>query len=426
MDAATKSLDHILKSGEYSVVKDIPVFDEHDEHDADGKLLRKFDRKALQKIVDECNRRAKDTGDLSPHGPGHTINDAPEHLQPVTYGYATNYKIGEYGPKKKLGILADFYVKNKVTRPDGVEADGIAEFKSYPRRSVELWLRDGFIGHIALLRREPKRELGLVAFAKGQQVTIPSTGQIFTSAKKDTSYAAAVRGGKLCYAMEPDMDQIPAMAAGAPGPNGAAMGGDDDYQKFCSMADKYMKEHFGDNLAKYQVQPTAPGGDMPPNDPTLPPVAKPDDDVVKMSRQFATADPKVQVAMFQRMAQRLEAIEQSSKAQADLFSEEDAVSRVARCASAGCVMDLAAEKLEFMRRPLGKERDDYEKKVTTYHQKDAFAVGRPISGLDFVNTGNGRNGNPQRHSREQIDRAVAESTRTGKDYATILAEMNAK
>lgn len=434
MDAATKSLNHITKSGEFSVIKDVPVFDEHDEFDADGKLIRKFDRKALQKIVDECNRRAESSGDLSPFGPGHTIAGAKEHEQPPTYGYAKNYRVGTFGPEKKLGILVDWYVKKTVTTPDGKEADGIAEVKSYPRRSIELWLKDGFIDHIALLRRTPQRDLGLLAFDKGQTVTVPSTNQLFSYSKKDFSAAVlSTNNGllKLCYAMEPDMPMdTPPMAAGVPGPNGAALGGDDDYEKFCAMCDRYMKEHFGDNLAKYQIQPAASAGDdaVPP-DPTLPPVAD-DKEVVKMAREYASADPKVQVAMFQRMAnyvaavnQRLAAVETSAKDQAIQFSKDDAANRVATLVGEGFVMDANEEQKEFEELPMGEAREKKMAKVRLRYQRDMFNAAPPIIGA-LLNTGPNGNGKPTKYSRADIDRIVAETAGNPVEYGRRMAELN--
>lgn len=436
MDAATKSLNHIFNSGEYSVKKDIPVFDAHDEFDADGKLTRRFGRKELQKIVDTCNKRAEETGTLSPFGPGHTITDAPEHLQPFTYGYVNNYRVGEYGPGKKLGILGDFHIRKKVTTPDRKEVDGVKEFLLYDHRSIELWLRDGFIDRVALLRRTPQRDLGLVVFEKGQQITVPSTGNIFSTAQRNHSYAAAVRGGKLCYAMEPDMPMdIPPPAAGAPSGGNTFIPGQDgeddaDYQQFCRNCDRYMKEHFGDNLAKYQIAPTAPAGDdaVPP-DPTLPPVAD-DNEVRKMAREYASADPKVQVAMFQRMAnyvasvnQRVAAVETSAKEQALQFSKEDAANRVAMLVGEGFVMDANEEQKEFEELPLGAPRDKKMTKVRTRYQRDAFSAAPPITGA-MLNTGPNGNGAPKQFSRkEDADKVVAHAEATGKDYAAARREL---
>lgn len=425
-DTATRSLNHITKSGDYTVIKDFPIFDEHDEFDHDGKPIRKFDKAALQKIVDVCNKRCKG-GSLSPVGPGHTISGAPEHLQPPIYGYAKDFKVGKFGPEDTTGILVDLYVKNTVTTPDGRQADGVTEIKSYPRPSIELWTRDGVIDWIAMLRRTPQRDLGLLDFDKEnhQQVTIPSTGNLYASAKRDYSYAAAVRGGKLCYAMEyaMPMDQVPAMSSGTPGgpPPG---GGDDDqdYQQFCKNADRYMTEKYGDALKKYEKPPTGDAQDLASADPTIPPSTGPDD-LQKMARQFASADKAVQVAQFQRLLTRLNTIENTSKQQQLQFSRDDAGQRVAGLITEGYVMDPAEETAEFERRPLGTDRDQYAAKIRQRYQRDLFNAAPPVRG-PMLNTMN-PNGGPKRYSKADIDRAVEKSGGDPNLYEKILAEMAA-
>lgn len=426
MDTATQSLNHITKSGEYTVVPNVVVFDEHEEFDHEGTSVRKFDREKLQKIVDECNRRGKN-GDLSPFGPGHTISGAPEHLQPPTYGYAKDFRVGTFGPEKKLGILCSWYVKKQVKTPDGKTADGVEEVKSYPRRSIELWLKDGFIDHIALLRRTPQRDLGLLDFARGgEYVTIPTTDNLFSAPSRQHSLAAAVRGGKLCYAMEyaMPMDNVPAMSAGSPsGTNTFAPGmGDDDqdYSQFCKNADRYMKEHFGDNLAKYQVQPGM--ADLP-GDPTVPPKAGPDD-VSKMAKMFATGDEKIKVAMFSRLLNEVASIKAGSKDQADRYSKEDASNRVALLAGQGIILDPVTEQKEFEDLPLGEARDKYQTKIATHYQRDLnFAGAPPMRGnmLDLHGP-NGR-GPKKSFGKEEAAKARDYAISKGIGYEAARAEL---
>jgi hypothetical protein len=177
MDTASQSLATILQGDGYECLPNMPVFDEHDEGDA----ARNFDRKKLEVIAKVCNQRARSSGDLSPFGPGHTVDDvwefdnkgkrvrllykARELDQPPIWGFFTNYRVGRFGPDNKLGILADAYVKKQIKTPEGV-ISGREAFSQFPRRSIELWLKDNFIDWIALLRRTPQRDLGLTVFSR--------------------------------------------------------------------------------------------------------------------------------------------------------------------------------------------------------------------------------------------------------------------
>jgi hypothetical protein len=172
-DRATQSLEHITGSGEYVLVPDFVVFDEHDEFDEDGKLLRRFDRKRLQTIVDKCNHRAEHSGDLATIAPGHSLDDPKsEEDQPPPWGFGINYRLGNYGPGQKLGILCDAYVRKQIRTRDGRMVDGPEYVASFPRRSPELWPNHSAVPEharntfdwIAVLRRAPQRDLGLSVY----------------------------------------------------------------------------------------------------------------------------------------------------------------------------------------------------------------------------------------------------------------------
>lgn len=207
-DATLTSLDAILKSGDYEIIDNVPIFDAHDEHDKEGKLVRSFRRAELQAIADKCNQRAIDTGDLAPFGPGHTIDGAPETSQPPVYGYAKDFTVGHFGPASKLAILCKFYIKKSHK----------ALAASFPRRSVELWVKDKMIDWIALLRRTPQRDLGLLTYVKEAQfLTHLHQEPLFYDALKQKHLAGHLSlTGKLRYSMDFDMDPTAAPNAMAP------------------------------------------------------------------------------------------------------------------------------------------------------------------------------------------------------------------
>lgn len=233
-DWASASLDHVLRSDEYVRVPAVPIFDEHDEYDAKGNLVRRFSAAELQEIARRCNARAQQTGDLSPFGPGHTFDDvydkagrliykAKEEDQPIPIGYLHNYQVGRYGPEGKLGILADMYVKRRIIDSKGQVVDGLQYLKTFPRRSVELWPEDGIIDWVAVLRRTPQRDLGLLTYAKAVHYVREARAGASSGDGAQLVPAAALfgrgpQGGKqkLRYAMGdtmPDPTQPPSATA---------------------------------------------------------------------------------------------------------------------------------------------------------------------------------------------------------------------
>jgi|SRR5579859_315517 len=160
MDPTIASLQQILQSGEYEAIENVPIFDENTFEYVDAETKEKrsfhFDRSYLEEVVANCNKRAKTTGDLIPIGPGHTSKDLtqPETSQPPIWAYAAQLHLGPFGLARKLAILATFFVKK-------IYKDQVAQF---PRRSVELWTGQKFIDWIALCKRTPQRDLGLLTF----------------------------------------------------------------------------------------------------------------------------------------------------------------------------------------------------------------------------------------------------------------------
>lgn len=164
-DATRKTLDKFLQAEDCVVIKKVPIFDAHEEKDKDGKTIRRFGRKELDEIVKATNDRQKKTGDLILFGPGHTLGDLfdksgqlirkiPETEQPEVWGAFTNCRVDTFGPEKNVGIVADMIIRKEKYK----------QSLEYPRRSIELWPQEKVIDWVALLRRAPQRDLGLLMF----------------------------------------------------------------------------------------------------------------------------------------------------------------------------------------------------------------------------------------------------------------------
>jgi len=152
----------------FHTIKSVPIFDAHDGHEEGLDI--DFDKDLLQKIIDQCNARIKDTGDLVPVTDGHTSED-PTVPEPQILGYAHNFTLGLIGQDKpRHCIMADLKIHK----------EHMAKVKQLPRRSIELWpdlcidpvvLKGAdkpVVDSIALLgAQRPARDLGLL-FSKKQ------------------------------------------------------------------------------------------------------------------------------------------------------------------------------------------------------------------------------------------------------------------
>lgn len=242
MDHATTALAAIRDPAKFVKVPDVVLFDAHEQYDEDGKLVRRFGREELQEICDNTNAR-RDGGDPTVIGLGHTIPrdpitkmPAPEKNQPESVGYAMDLRVGQFGPRQKTGILADYYIAK----------DKMEEWKSYLRgRSVELWPKQKVIDWVASLRKAPQRDLGpldlsLLTYSRDTIETFTPTRKFYGDAAKTRVLAMAQRGEKLFYAME-DADGQPEAFSMDPTKPADAAAPDDD---FAAKIDRYMAEKY--------------------------------------------------------------------------------------------------------------------------------------------------------------------------------------
>ena len=289
-DVATRNLNAILDSNEYELIRGIPIFDEHQEFAKGpaGKaiLIRDFTPERLALIAKTTNER-KGTGDLAPIGPGHTLSQQKdpktgqiifspsEQDQPEIWGFAGELSVGRFGPKQRLGLLADCYMKRQIRLKDGRVISGKQALAEFPRRSIEIWYADNFIDWVALLRRTPERDLGLTAtpdaYARSDIRERLSEApwdllreRLFADHRSENPLAAAFStDGKLRYAMGESMPLETGSSKEVVSHNISEMVHSGHPQKQAvaaalSEADKSNKKY---------------GADMPDNDPTVAPDA---------------------------------------------------------------------------------------------------------------------------------------------------------
>lgn len=184
-----------VPDGDFLVFEDRPIFCEHTA--SDGTV---YDRKRLQELCDNQNRRISETGDFTPIIVGHTPDKYELRsgaAQPEVIGLAGPFKLGLIGhDNPKWAILGRFHVYREDER----------KFRKHPRCSVELWPDEGFFDPISVLGAEtPKLELGMhysrdpqgrdvrryTAVAPGgTNVFAPSTGDADDKPKLKQTYSA--------------------------------------------------------------------------------------------------------------------------------------------------------------------------------------------------------------------------------------------
>ena len=163
VESGTCYLPNLESTDEFICRTGVPVLTIHVEKKRvklpDGTVgirERIIDQDRLELIVANSNRRC-DQSDYGLIFIGHTTDKEPEVHQPPVVGYIKNYRMGEWAGKPC--VLADLYFEK--CRYD--------ECMTYPRRSSEVYYSDkspenNFIDSVALIRRTPNMDLGLLTY----------------------------------------------------------------------------------------------------------------------------------------------------------------------------------------------------------------------------------------------------------------------
>lgn len=141
-----------------------PIFPEHETRGPDGSVQR-YDRAALAAIVDRCNRRIIDTGDLAAMSAGHT----PTPSQQAT-GMQMPDMVGFTGPFR-LGLIGQDAPRWCIFADEHIFKDDYSRVLKMPRRSPEVWLEpkmaDRVLDPIAVLGSEtPRLDTGIGRFSR--------------------------------------------------------------------------------------------------------------------------------------------------------------------------------------------------------------------------------------------------------------------
>lgn len=359
MDQVTRSVERITDSPDFETIPNVPVYDEHDEYDAKGKLTLRVDKAYLTELAKRINARNRG-GSLGTIGPGHTIPDqydddgnvtvaVPEEFQPPIWGYWSNARVEPFGPEGKLGLLVDYHVMREVEerQKDGTTklVDGVKAVKErFPRPSVELWPVSKIIDWIALLRRTPMRDVGQMVYSRerNETVTVPLTEKQRRYDLNRRPLEAYANERRLCYSMESRMDE------NKPDAMAPDKDFDDKVMRCMKGAYPHLERMHGEAAQRYSADATGDdlGDEMPAanaaataNVPTFgddKPKPKPDEDAMRMSRQSA----EVRLANLER---KLARSEQARAEEARRYSRDAAEKEMIQLEAAGYRIDRAWE-----------------------------------------------------------------------------------
>lgn len=162
MDATLQTLARFADPNAWDIVPNVPIFAVHKifKRGPNGEKVKvEVTEDDLKKIVQMARHQEQANG-VCPRmtlGHMHLPKDTPEQQQPPPVGWGRNLRVGRWGPEQKIGLLADQWFQ-KGKKP----ASG-----DYPYRSVEYYPDTHEITGIALLRRDPELDLGLVTYERG-------------------------------------------------------------------------------------------------------------------------------------------------------------------------------------------------------------------------------------------------------------------
>ena len=155
---ARTTLPDLYDSDKYVRIERAPLFNPHVRHvRRNGKVVEEEVTSEQLATIAANSQRRFEAGDPGLLFVGHTNTDkkVPEKHQPPLIGYVGNFQLGQF--RGKPTIIADFFVE----RP---ETD---KLKQFPRRSIEIFGKlsdDGYIDAVALLKRAPELDLGIVTY----------------------------------------------------------------------------------------------------------------------------------------------------------------------------------------------------------------------------------------------------------------------
>ncbi len=169
LDPTMHAVNSLKDASKWKIVPNVPIFIPHIRRDEEGKPKYSVSEDDLREIANVCNARAR-AGVPGKIQIGHTVKDQydqsgnvikkiPEHEQPEMVGVFKDFKVGRFGPENKPALLVNLYYRR----------DKFDHAKTYPFRSVEYYNNVKEITSLALLRKDPDLDMGMLLFERGDE-----------------------------------------------------------------------------------------------------------------------------------------------------------------------------------------------------------------------------------------------------------------
>lgn len=160
-DPTLDFLARLNDPSQWVIRKNVPVIKPHKNaiHTDDGKVIPyEVTAGDMSSVAGEMLAREKASGVVATLGPGHRnlAKNAKETEQPPIYGFLRNPRAGTFGPQGTPCVLVDEYLKPECA---SLAAD-------YPHRSSEYQPFKKLVSYVALLKREPALDMGIVCYSK--------------------------------------------------------------------------------------------------------------------------------------------------------------------------------------------------------------------------------------------------------------------
>lgn len=139
----------------WHTVPNVPLLDEHEMTNDNGDVIATVDRRYLEEVASNNQRKIYETGDPATLILGHT-SDHPNATEKPAQGFIVNPKVLPFRRKDGQVVYAlhgDYKLRHSKKHL----------IEEYPRRSVELWHHKKDIDPVAMLGgSSPERELGVL------------------------------------------------------------------------------------------------------------------------------------------------------------------------------------------------------------------------------------------------------------------------
>jgi hypothetical protein len=206
-DATLEFLEKLNDPSRWVIRPGVPIFKAHERTDpATGQLIQ-VDLAKLHRIAANINNAEAAGGPIS-LSIGHTSPDKKEAEQPPIGGYYRNARVQPFGPKQEPAVVVDEWLDPQYAPVR----------KNFPYRSAEYYDDTESITKVALLTRDPYLDLGVVAYAHGNEPlryrvdeSHPTVALHYSNGvRRPTAYNLVIG--------EPMFPQVPNPAVGQPTP----------------------------------------------------------------------------------------------------------------------------------------------------------------------------------------------------------------